>query len=74
MSVDFNPGDPALVAEGFGLAALRVRTPEELEHALDAAFASSGPVFLDVKTEPPFTDMPPVYSWQKHLGKKECKE
>ncbi|MEW6262225.1 MAG: thiamine pyrophosphate-binding protein [Thermodesulfobacteriota bacterium] len=70
LSVDFTPGDPASVAEGFGLKAYRVKTPEELEQALDLAFENGGPSFLDVQTEPPLTDVPPVLSWLKALGKK----
>ncbi|OGP57677.1 MAG: acetolactate synthase [Deltaproteobacteria bacterium RBG_13_49_15] len=63
LSVDFTPGDPASVAEGFGLKVLRIRAPEELEKALDLSFENNGPIFLDVQTEPPFKDIPPVYSW-----------
>jgi len=64
-SVDFTPGNPALVAEGFGLKAFHVRTPEELDRALDEAFALHGPVFVDVVAESEVTEIPPVYSWQK---------
>lgn len=71
LSVDFTPGDPASVAEGFGLKALRIRNPEELENALDLSFENSGPVFLDVQTEPPFKDIPPVSSWLNALKKKD---
>jgi acetolactate synthase-1/2/3 large subunit len=62
-SVDFNRGDPARVAEGFGLKALHIETPEELEDGLDKAFSSDGPVFLDVVTESEIGELPPVYSW-----------
>jgi acetolactate synthase-1/2/3 large subunit len=64
-SVDFNAGNPARVAEGFGLKALHIETPQELEDGLDEAFASSGPVFLDVVTESEISELPPVYSWLK---------
>lgn len=64
-SVDFTPGDPALVAEGFGVKAYRIRGVQDLEAGLDAAFAADGPVFLDVISEPEVENLPPVYSWLK---------
>ncbi len=64
-SVDFTPGDPARVAEGFGLKAFKIETPADLENGFDEAFASEGPVFLDVKSEPEAEQLPPVYSWHK---------
>ena len=63
LSVDFTPGDPCSVARGFGLKALQVKTPTELEAALDEAFRAEAPVFVDVHTEPEVDDLPPVYSW-----------
>lgn len=69
MSVDFTPGDMSKVAAAFGIAAWRVETPEQLERALDEAFAHDGPAFLDVVTEPLVSDIPPVYSWLKAAGK-----
>ena len=68
-SVDFTPGKPALVAEGFGLQARRVETPAELEEALDEAFASDGPFFLDVLTESEVMEIPPVVTWLKAAEK-----
>ena len=70
-SVDFTAGDPALVAQGFGLTALRAETGPELEAALDQAFQANGPVFVDVKTESPHIDIPPIYCWQKETGEHE---
>ncbi len=64
-SVDFTPGTPAKVAEGFGLNSRQVTTPEELEAGLDEAFACKGPFFLDVVTESEENDIPPVVSWLK---------
>jgi len=63
MSVDFGTGNMARVAEGFGLKALHVEIPQELEEGLDEAFATQAPVFLDVVTESETTELPPVYSW-----------
>jgi acetolactate synthase-1/2/3 large subunit len=68
-SVDFSAGNPARVAEGFGLKALRIETPQELEDGLDEAFASSAPVFLDVVAESEISELPPVYSWLKAAEK-----
>ncbi|MDT8379824.1 MAG: thiamine pyrophosphate-binding protein [Desulfotignum sp.] len=68
-SVDFTPGDPCLVARGFGLKAIRVNDPETLDAALDEAFAHQGPVFVDITTESEVTELPPVYSWMKATGK-----
>jgi thiamine pyrophosphate-dependent acetolactate synthase large subunit-like protein len=59
----------ARVAEGFGLKALHVETPGELEQGLDEAFATKAPVFLDVVTESETTELPPVYSWLKRAEK-----
>jgi acetolactate synthase I/II/III large subunit len=70
LSVDFNPGNMAKVAEGFGLKAFHIRTSAELEKGLDAAFDSQDPVFLDVVTEPEITELPPVYSWLKKAEQK----
>jgi len=64
-SVDFTPGNPALVAQGFGLKSRQVSTPEELEAGLDEAFAYDGPFFLDVVTESEENSIPPVASWLK---------
>lgn len=69
MSVDFTPGDMSKVAAAYGIAAWRVETPEQLERALDEAFAHDGPCFLDIVTEPLVNEIPPVYSWLKAAGK-----
>jgi acetolactate synthase I/II/III large subunit len=54
-----------MVAEGFGLKAIQVKTPAELTEGLSVAFSSNDPVFLDVATEPEVDNLPPVFSWQK---------
>lgn len=72
LSVDFtSPQDMALVAKGFGLRALHIETPAELEEGLDEAFSTEAPVFLDVVTESLLTELPPVYSWLKAAEKKK---
>jgi acetolactate synthase-1/2/3 large subunit len=64
-SVDFTPGNPSLVAEGFGVKALIAQSGEELESALEEAFSTDGPVFIDALTETEVAELPPVYSWLK---------
>ena len=68
LSVDFTAGNPSLVAEGFGLTAIRAESGEELELALESAFSTHGPVFIDAITEPEVEKLPPVYSWLKAAG------
>ena len=67
-SVDFTAGNPSLVAEGFGLTAIRAESGEELESVLQKAFSTNGPVFIDAITEPEVEKLPPVYSWLKAAG------
>jgi acetolactate synthase-1/2/3 large subunit len=69
LSVDFTSGDMSKVAQAFGLEAFRVESPEELEGAMDRAFAAQGPVFLDVVTEPEVSELPPVHSWLTAAGR-----
>jgi acetolactate synthase-1/2/3 large subunit len=71
LSVDFRPGNMTKVAEGFGLKAFHIETPDELEEGLDEAFAMQEPTFLDVITESEVTELPPVYSWLKAVENKE---
>lgn len=65
LSVDFNPNDPATVAKGFGITAISIETPQELQEGMETAFSHNGPIFLDIKSEPESEDIPPVYSWIK---------
>lgn len=67
-SVDFTPGRPALVAQGFGLEGIEVGSADDLGRALDRAFAAEGPVFIDVPSEPEVEQVPPVFSWRKAAG------
>jgi acetolactate synthase-1/2/3 large subunit len=61
--VDFNPVDYAAIARGFGFRARRVADPADLRSALAAALADGGPYFIDVVTESPITETPPVAAW-----------
>jgi acetolactate synthase-1/2/3 large subunit len=62
-SVDFNPVDYAAIARGFGFRAQQVTDPEDLQSALRTALADGGPYYLDVVTESPITETPPVAAW-----------
>jgi acetolactate synthase-1/2/3 large subunit len=64
-SVDFNANNPAKVAEGFGLKALQIKTPEQLVQGFEEAFNDNQPVFIDIYTEPEVETLPPVYKWLK---------
>ncbi len=33
------------------------------------AFASQGPVFLDIVSQPEMADLPPVFSWLRKTGR-----
>jgi acetolactate synthase-1/2/3 large subunit len=49
--VEFAPANFALVAEGWGCKGIRVDQPGQLGIALDRAFATEGPVLVDVATD-----------------------
>lgn len=61
--VDFNPVDYAAIARGFGFRAVQVVDPDDVEHAVQTALADGGPYFVDVVTESPITETPPVAAW-----------
>ncbi len=62
--VDFNPVDYVAIARGFGFRGSRVTDPDDVERAVRDALADGGPYFLDVVTESPVTQTPPVAAWQ----------
>jgi acetolactate synthase I/II/III large subunit len=55
----------ATVAEGLGCEGIRVERPEEIGEALDAAFAATRPVVVDVRTDPMAT---PIHSYRRRLA------
>jgi len=61
--VDFNPVDYAGIARGFGFRAEQVTDPDVVERAIRNALADGRPYFLDVVTESPVTETPPVAAW-----------
>jgi len=62
-SVDFNPVDYAAIARGFGLKSWQVTDPSDLERTLQQALADGGPCFVDIVSESPITETPPVHAW-----------
>jgi acetolactate synthase I/II/III large subunit len=69
LSVDFGARDMSEVAKAFGLLGFRVKTAQELESALEEAFAASAPAFLDVVCESVASELPPVHSWLTAAGR-----
>jgi len=61
--VDFNPVDYAAIARGFGFSAAQVTDPDDVDRAVRDAVADGRPYFLDVVTESPVTETPPVAAW-----------
>ncbi len=61
--VDFNAVDYAAIARGFGLRSRQVVDPADVQPALAEAFAHGGPYFVDIVTESPVTETPPVAAW-----------
>jgi acetolactate synthase-1/2/3 large subunit len=55
----------AEAARGLGCEGIRVEQPDDLADALDAAFAATRPVVVDVRTDPMAT---PVHSYQRRLA------
>jgi acetolactate synthase-1/2/3 large subunit len=61
--VDFNPVDYAAIARGFGFCAAQVTDPNDVDRAVRDAIADGRPYFLDIVTESPITETPPVAAW-----------
>ncbi|HEX7264313.1 MAG TPA: thiamine pyrophosphate-binding protein [Candidatus Dormibacteraeota bacterium] len=57
--------DFALVAIGLGCDGIRVEQPGDLGDSLDAAFAATRPVVVDVRTDPMAT---PIHSYRRRLA------
>ncbi len=72
-SVDFKSGDMSKLAAALGLASYRAATPDELDDCLNEAFRLGGPVFIDVVTASEVEELPPVYSWQKQLNRRQTR-
>ncbi|MCG3168811.1 MAG: Acetolactate synthase large subunit [Pseudomonadales bacterium] len=68
-SVDFSPARGKAIAEAFGIRARSVQGIEELEEALDEAFAHDGPYLIDIVVESLAASVPPVFSWLRKRGR-----
>jgi acetolactate synthase-1/2/3 large subunit len=64
LSFDGGP-NYAAAAEAIGLKGIRVKTPDQIDEALDQAFACDGPVVLEVLIDPRAT---PIHSFRRRLG------
>jgi pyruvate dehydrogenase (quinone) len=62
-----NP-DFAAVARAIGLVGIRVEKPDEVDAAVQQAFATPGPVLLDVLTNPDEVSVPPQVSLSQGWG------
>jgi acetolactate synthase I/II/III large subunit len=63
-SVDFTHVDYATIAKGFGLESAHVTDPNDVESAIRTAVEAGKPYFLNIVTESPVTETPPVALWQ----------
>lgn len=64
LASEAGPADFAAAARGLGCDGIRIDDPSELGDAIRTAFASRGPVVLDVRTDPLAT---PVHSYRRRL-------
>ena len=66
--LQFGQSDCVGLAAAYGFHGLRVQRIEDLDAALDEAFAHEGPVFIDVHVQTVAEEIPPVYTWIKRKG------
>jgi acetolactate synthase-1/2/3 large subunit len=66
--VDFGKHDMRNLAQVYGIRGYRVENADDLEAALDEAFALNEPCFLDVVVESIADRFPPVMSWLKRTA------
>jgi pyruvate dehydrogenase (quinone) len=62
-----NP-DFALVAEAMGFKGITVHHPEEVKKAFEDAIRESGPILLNIMTNPNALAMPPKIEWEEVKG------
>lgn len=63
-SVDFNRVDYAGIARGFGFESVQVTDPADVDRAIQTAMAAGKPYFVDIVSESPTSETPPVATWQ----------
>ncbi len=64
-SVDFQTGDMSALASVFGIKGYHVKTPGDIDDAINDAFKHNGPVFIDIVSVSEVAELPPVFSWGK---------
>jgi acetolactate synthase-1/2/3 large subunit len=62
-NVDFQRGDHAAVAAGFGVKAWQVQDPQALERVMREALAHDGPTLIDIVCQPLEEAQAPVRRW-----------
>lgn len=72
-ATDFRPVDYVKVAEGFGLQALRVEEPKDVEPKLRELVEIKGPALLDLPVLPEDKLIPPVPAWVSKAEKLKIK-
>jgi len=72
-SVDFNPLDYSRIAQSFGVRAIRIEKPDELEPTLKKAIDTKEPFLIDMVIEELHTDIPPVHFWKEAVYRKKMK-
>ena len=65
---DMQNPDFALVAQAMGIKGITVNSPAEVKGALTEAFAFSGPVLLNIMTDPNALAMPPKIEFEQVKG------
>lgn len=65
IACDFDPVDHVAIANACGIKGIRVETGEEMGPALDTAFASNEPFFIEVMTDP--DGKPPITFYEGHF-------
>ncbi len=67
-STDLSSPDFAKIAEAAGIKGITVRNPKDLDSAMDDAFATPGPVLVDVHTAKQELVMPPQITLEQTKG------
>ena len=66
--LQFDRSDCVAMAASYGLLGIAVHVPQDLDPALDKAFAHHGPVFIDIRVRTCAEEIPPVYTWIERKG------
>ena len=72
-ATEFKPIDYVKIAEGFGIAAMRIESPEELERKLKEFINMEGPALLDLPVLPEDKLVPPVPEWALNAERRKIK-